>query len=110
MRFFNKYTEEDNFRLMGFHIFKTIFGFGFSFGKPIWWIPKLAIIVNDDNKILKLKFGWLLFCCGIQILHGFISTLDTDGYVSVPPKHIKYVKTKYIYKGKGKPLPYTRDI
>lgn len=108
MKFFNKYNEKDNFRWIGLHALKTSFGFGFSFGKPVWWIPSIAIIVNDDDKILKLKFGWLLFCCGIQILYGFVPhELD---YISIPPKHVKYVKTKYIYRGKGKPLPYTRNI
>jgi len=109
MRFFNKYTEEDNFRWVGLHALKTSFGFGFSFGKPIWWIPKLAIVINDGNGILKLKFGWLLLCFGVGIIHGYTIVSD-DTYVSVPPKSTRYVKTKYIYKGKGKPLPYTRDI
>jgi hypothetical protein len=93
MRVFNRYNKEDNFRWMGFRLCKITFGFGFSFGKPTWWIPKISIIINDD-KLLKLKFGWLLFCCGIQILH------DTQVLGQI----------KYVYRGKGKPLPYTRDI
>lgn len=116
MKLFNRYNKEDNFRWMGFHVLKTTFGFGFSFGKPYWYIPYIEFILNDKNinnstrKYFSVSFGWLLFCFRIQILHGFILTLNTDDYVSVPPKHVKYVKTKYIYKGKGKPLPYTGDI
>ncbi len=33
-----------------------------------------------------------------------------DDYVSVPGKTVKYVKTRYVFIGKGKPLPfYERD-
>lgn len=115
MKFFNKYNRKDNFRWIGLYFLKTSFGFGFSFGKPLWHIPYIEFILNDKNvanktrKYLSVSLGWFLFCFRIQILHGYTSTPD-DTYVSVPPKHNKYVKTKYVYRGKGKPLPYTRDI
>jgi hypothetical protein len=116
MKLFNKYIKEDNFRWVGFYIFKTAFGFGFSISKPIWYIPYFEFILNDKNihnnckKYFSISFGWLFFCFRVQILHGIILSLDNDSYTSVPPKHVKYVKTRYIYKGKGKPLPYMGDI
>jgi hypothetical protein len=116
MKLFNKYIKEDNFRWVGFYIFKTAFGFGFSFGKPVWYIPYLEFVLNDKNihnntrKCFSISFGWLLLCFRIQILRGIILPLDNNNYTSVPPKSTRYVNTRYIYKGKGKPLPYTRDI
>jgi len=115
MRLFNKYDEENNFRWVGFYIFKMVFGFGFSFGKPVWYIPYLEFVLNDKNihnntrKYFSVSFGWLLFCVAIEIIHKY-TPISNDTYISVPPKRGKYVKTKYVYRGKGKPLPYTRDI
>lgn len=37
MKFFNKKMNR-NFRWIGFYAWKTTFGLGFSFGKPVcWW-------------------------------------------------------------------------
>lgn len=54
---------------------KITFGFGFSFGKPVWIIPSLILIINDQGeyrpqKILDFGGGWLLCSVKIQILYG----------------------------------------
>jgi len=76
MKFFNRYFKDERFRWIGFNIFKITFAFGFSFGKPIWYIPYVEFIFNDKHKrhliplILSVSFGWLLFCFRIQIVYG----------------------------------------
>ena len=34
---------------------------------------------------------------------------DDDSYVSVPANRMFYVKTRYVYVGKGAPLPFDLD-
>lgn len=76
MKFFNRYIEENNFRWIGFHIRRITFGFGFSFGKPLWMFPTLIFAINEPDyryftkRLFDLSFGWLLFSFRIQILKG----------------------------------------
>lgn len=34
---------------------------------------------------------------------------DDDSYVSVPPNRVFYVKTRYVYAGRGTPRPFDLD-
>jgi hypothetical protein len=34
---------------------------------------------------------------------------DDDSYVSVPPNRVFYVKTRYVYAGRGTPRPFGLD-
>ena len=75
MKLFNRFSKEDNFRWLGFRLLKTTFGFGFSFGKPIWIIPSFILAINDPKKskpkrIFDCGGGWLLLSVRIQVLYG----------------------------------------
>lgn len=77
MKLFNKYNKGDNFRRMGFHFYKTTFGFGFSFGKPLRIFPVFILIINQPGeyryftkKLFDLSLGWFLFSFRVQILKG----------------------------------------
>lgn len=45
----------------------------------------------------------------VEILVPAPEKLDDNSYVSVPPNRVSYVKTRYIYMGKGTPLPFELD-
>ncbi len=75
IQFFNK--EKDNFRWTGFCICrKIVFGFGFSFGLPLWIIPRFKLVISEtDNKkkirnIFDIGGGWILLSVRCQILDG----------------------------------------
>jgi len=77
MKFFNRYDKEDNFRWIGFSFSKITFGFGFSFGLPLWLCPMIKFAINEpeyryiSKRILDIGLGWLLFCLRLQILYEY---------------------------------------
>lgn len=49
MKLFNKYYIKEKFRWLGVKNKKYTFAIGFSFGKPIWYIPYLELVLNDKR-------------------------------------------------------------
>ena len=49
---------------------------------------------------------WFHWSQRIEILIPALEVLTGDSYISVPPNRVSYVKTRYIYKGKGTPMPF----
>lgn len=42
----------------------------------------------------------------VEILVPALEVLNGDSYVSVPPNRVSFVKTRYVYLGKGTPMPF----
>lgn len=49
---------------------------------------------------------WFHWSQRIEILIPALEVLNSDSYIPVPPNRVSYVKTRYTYKGKGKPMPF----
>ena len=83
--------------------------------------PAYAIVCNGDERELAESYSygdeasqlsvladevWFHWLQRIEILIPALEVLTGDSYRSVPPNRVSYVKTRYIYKGKGTPMPF----
>lgn len=61
----------------------------------------------EASQISALADGaWLHWSQQIEILMPALEVWNGDSYKSVPPNRVSHVKTRYIYKGKGRPIPF----